>query len=425
MAAELPRRAAIGFAAASVTGMLLPATRAAAARRQVTASETVIGAGQWRPGTPAAPGPTVPREALLPLPGAMTGPEMVVSNNPETVTGAGWLTQHSRAGAARGGRARPLSGTFPLYLYHQNDTGGQAYLHVLISNPQASPVTVSMRGAAWTNADKPLVQDPASRAGTGPCHATSLDWLTGATRTYLGTTSVAAGRAVQAARIPMTGTILDGRFEITASGGVYVYTVVTTDGSATTAINLSQTDSAWARGNIASQTATTYGRESGVYAGSQWRTGRVTIEAGPPGSHLGLAVNTTQRQVATLDQTAPATAALTDSSQRSWGNYGARYDIDLALRNTGSTARTVDLTFGSNVTGTQDVPGNTWNGAVAVREDGGPRRTQTVYVRPTVPRDLIGRYVLAAGQERTVALEFYVPGLITAGSQLLLESVAG
>ncbi len=64
----------------------------------------------------------------------------------------------------------------PLYLYHQNSTGQAAWLHVLVSNPGTAPVTVSVRGAAWTNADKPLVQDPATRAGTGPCYATSADW---------------------------------------------------------------------------------------------------------------------------------------------------------------------------------------------------------------------------------------------------------
>ncbi|MER5967597.1 DUF3370 family protein [Streptomyces sp. NPDC002057] len=423
MTPDLSRRSLLGMAGASLVGgaLSLPATAGPASARS---EETVIGAGAWRPGPPTAPGPTVPRDLLLQLPGGTSGPEMVVSNNPETVTSTGWLTQHARNSQARGGSPRALSGTFPLYVYHQNSTGGQAYLHVLVSNPGSAPVTVSMRGAAWTNADKPLVQDPASRAGTGPCHATSLDWLNGTTRSYLATTSINPSQAVQAARLPMTGSILDGRFEITASAGVYVYTVVTGDGSPTTAINLSQTDSAWARGNIASQTATTYGRESGVYAGSQWRTGPVTIEAGALGSHLGLALNTTERQVPALDQTSPATAALRDSSQRSWGNYGARYDIDLVLRNPSAQARKVRVTFGSNVTGTQDVPGNTWNGALATTLDGGARQVQTVYVRPTAPRDTLGEYPVPALGQRSLRLEFYVPGLITAGSQILFESIA-
>ncbi|MFB7299213.1 DUF3370 family protein [Streptomyces rubiginosohelvolus] len=392
---------------------------------QVSAAATTIGESQWTAGTPTAPGPTVAKELLRQLPGSMAGPELVVSNNPETVTGPGWLMQHARTTANRGGRARALSGTFPLYLYHQNSTGGTAYLHVLVSNPGNSAVTVSARGSAWTNADKPLVQDPAQRAGTGPCHAVSADWAAGNLRTYLSPASVAPKKMVQVARIPMTGSILDGFFEITASGGVYTYTVITTDGSLTTAVNLSQTDSAAASGNIIGQTETTYGREAGVYGGSRWTTGRTTIDVPAAGKHLGLALNTTVRQVAALDQTAPATAALSDSSQRSWGNYGARYSIELALRNPGTQPRTARLVFGSNVTGSTDVPGNTWNGAMAVSVDGAAPQIQTAYVRPTVPRDTIGTYTLPAGATRTVTLDFVVPGLITAGSQLLLESVTG
>lgn len=384
---------------------------------------SAFGEGDWILGTPGAPGPTVPRDQLRQLPGTFAGPELVVSNNPETVTGPGWLMQHARTTATRGGAAHPLSGVFPLYLYHQNSTGGPAYLHVLVSNPNANAVTVSARGAAWTNADKPLVQDPAQRAGTGPCYATSADWLTGKVPTTLAPTRVAPRTAVEAARLPMTGSILDGRFEITADAGVYTYTVVTTDGDLTKAVNMSQTDSAWAPGNIVSQTDTTYGRQAGVYGASSWTTGATALDVPAAGRYLGLAVNTTERQAAALDQTAPATAALADSSLRSWGNYGAWYDIDLRLRNPSAGARSVRVTFGSNVTAATDVPGDTWNGAMAVSVDGGQETVRTVYVRPTVPRDTLAELALPAGATRSVRLRFLVPGLITAGSQILLESV--
>ncbi|WP_432181935.1 hypothetical protein [Streptomyces sp. NBC_00063] len=69
-------------------------------------------------------------------------------------------------------------------------------------------------------------------------------------KNYLAPTAVAPQRMVEAARLPMTGSILDGLLEITSSAGVYTYTVVTTDGSTTTAVNLSQSDSAAALGNI-------------------------------------------------------------------------------------------------------------------------------------------------------------------------------
>ncbi len=46
-----------------------------------------------------------------------------------------------------------------------------------------------------------------------------------------------------------------------------------------------------------------------------------------------------------------------------------------------------------------------------------------VTVHAAVPRDTRATYALAAGVTRTVGLDFTVPGLITAGSQPLLESV--
>ncbi|GLW57482.1 DUF3370 family protein [Kitasatospora phosalacinea] len=431
------RRTVLGLAPALLAGAAVPLAAAPAHARTgsdhleaarkgcgcATASTASVDAGSWTVGTPSAPGPTVPRDQLFPLPGGPTGAEMFVSNNPETFTGPGWLAQCARTTANRGGSAHPLSGTFPVYLYHQNSTGGTAYLHVLVSNPNNAAVTVQASGAIWTNADKPLVQDPAQRAGTGPCYATSYDWAAGTTRTYLAATAVQPRTVVEVAKVPMTSSIVDGLLEVTASGGVYVYTAVTTDGSTATAVNYTQNDAQAAPGNIVSQTATTYGREAGVYAASRWESGTFDVTVPAAGSYLGLALNTTQRQVAALDQTVAATAALADSSQRSWGNYGMRYAVRARLTNPSAQSRTAVLTFGSNVTAATDVPGDTWNGAASVRVDGGPARIATLYVRPTVPRCEIGRYVLAPGASTLVELEFEVPGLITAGSQLLFESV--
>lgn len=383
----------------------------------------VIDAAAWSSGTPGAPGPTVSRDDLVQLPGGPAGAEMFVSNNPETFTGPGWLAQCGRTSAGRGGAAHAMQGTFPVYLYHQNGTGGQAYLHVLVSNPQSSAVTVRARGAVWTNADKPLVQDPAQRAGTGPCYATSLDWATGGVRDLLAPTAIAPGAMAQVIRVPMASSIVDGLLEVTSTGGAYVYTAVTTSGSVTDAVNCTQHDDQAAPGNIVAQTDTTYGREAGVYAASRWDTGLFAVDVPEAGHYLGLAVNTTARQVAALDQTVPSVAALSDSSQRSWGNYGMRYGIRTRLRNPSVSARTVTMTFGSNVTGDTDVPGDTWNGAATLRIDGGTPQVKTLYVRPTVPRCPLGSFSLPPGTETLVELDFEVPGLITAGSQLLLESV--
>ncbi|MEU8002287.1 DUF3370 family protein [Catellatospora sp. NPDC049111] len=405
------------------TGTLLATVAILLAAAAPAAADTTVPDTGWAAGSPAGPGGTVALANLRQLPGAVTGSPIVVSNNPETFTGNGWLMLHSRTTPARGGAATPLSGTFPLYLYHQNGTSTTRYLHVLISNPNAEPVTVTMRGAAYTNAQKPLTADPAQRAGTGPCYAVADAWTRGTTTTYLSGTSIASGKAVQPTRITMAASnIADGRFEITASAGVYVYTVVTSDGSTTTATNLSQQNASYAPGNIASESPTTYGREAGVYSTSAWDTGQVTLPLPAAGRHLGLAVNTTAKQEPALDQTTAGTATMGDSSTRSWGNYGHRYTIRLVLQNPSTSARTVKVTFASNLVAATDVPGNTWNGPATVTVDGSGA-VQTLYTRPTVPLDQIGTYTVGANTSRTLTLTFYVPGLITAGQQLLLQTV--
>ncbi|MDI1463449.1 DUF3370 family protein [Catellatospora sp. KI3] len=401
----------------------MTAAVAALALAAPAAADTTVTTGAWTPGSPTGPGGTVPVADLHQLPGGTSGSPIVVSNNPETFTGNGWLMLHSRTTSTRGGSAHALSGTFPIYLYHQNGAGSTRYLHVFVTNPNAGSVTVSASGAAYTNAQKPLTSDPAQRAGTGPCYAVADAWSRGTTSSYLSGVSVAPGQAKQITRITMNASnIADGRFEVTASAGVYVYTAVTSDGNLGTAVNLSQQDTSYAPGNIKSETATTYGREAGVYSTSGWDTQTVNAPLPPAGNHYGLAVNTTSRQIPAPDQTTPALAALADSSTRSWGNYGHHYTIRLVLQNTAATSRTARVTFGSNITGATDVPGNTWNGPIAVT-DNGTTVVQTVYTRPTVPLDQLGTYTVAPGASRTLTLDFYVPGLITAGSQLLLESI--
>lgn len=378
----------------------------------------------WTNGTPTAPGPTVERGALRQLPGGPSGTELFVSNNPESVTAPGWLAQCARTTEARGGSAYEMSGRFSVYAYHQNQTGAPAVLHLLAVPAGRREVLLSARGAAYTNAEYPLIQDPAERAGSGPCYATSLDWARDSLKQFLYPTMARPGDVTELARVGLAkSAIVDALWEVTASSGVYLFTVLTADGDLDTATRYAFSDTAFATGNIISQTPTTYGREAGVYAASGWTTGSIGIEVPAPGSYLGLAVNTTSRQVAALDQTVPAVAALRDSSQRSWGNYGMRYDIDMSLHNPSSQPRRVRLDFGSNITAATDVPGDTWNGAMALREGSGRARIATVYTRPTAPLSPLADCRIPPCRVTQVRIRFEVPGLITAGSQLLLRSI--
>ncbi len=103
------------------------------------------------------------------------GNKIYVSNNPEIFKGEGWLMNNAgKACSGRSSSAYPISGTFNLYLFHINQTGRTAYLHVLVSNPSPSTaITVQSKGSIYTNSTYPL-----TGAGTGPSFKVSENWLT-------------------------------------------------------------------------------------------------------------------------------------------------------------------------------------------------------------------------------------------------------
>jgi hypothetical protein len=401
----------------------------------VTPAAAVADDPAWRPGTAPGPGRTVPVAQLRQLPGGLSGPETVVSNNPENVTGPGWLMLHSRT-TPYGGRAHPVTGDVPLYLYHQNGTDGTRYLHVLVSNPGTAPIQVSGVGSMYTNDQVALDPDPATRAGTGPSYRVARDWLdierdwrSPRANVRFGILTVPPRTAVQAVVARMNPrNLIDGRIRLTVvGGGAYLYTVMTADGSAGTAIGYSQRDDAAAPGNVQPEDPGVGepGRMAGVYANSAWTTEAaqpVAVPAGP--AYLGYALDTIRYNRADLDQSAPAVAALDNSSTRSYGNYGFRYHLAFALTNPDPAAsRTVRLSFGHAFSAATDAGETTWNGPVQVTDHTGTR-VEVVGTRPTAPRDAgpLGTWTLAPGATETVTLDLFVPGLIYSDAQLILES---
>ena len=182
------------------------------------------------------------------------------SNNPETVEGDGWLMQSARTDSQRGGTAYPLSGCFDVYLFHINQSGSAKYVHLLASNPNGSTVTLTGNGSMYNNSEKPLVG-----AGGGLNYQVSYDALFGTPRSTFNT-SIVPYSAQELVRIPLSS-MIDGRYELcTSGGGVYLYTVATSTGSANDAINLSQ--SGPAPGYIAQPDVDKFGREAGIYEGS-------------------------------------------------------------------------------------------------------------------------------------------------------------
>jgi hypothetical protein len=357
----------------------------------------------------AGPFTAVDASTLWPLPGVLGGPEKWVSNNPESFTGDGWLMQLARD-SARGGAAHPVTAA-TAYLFHVNHAGSKRTLHLIATNPGASTSTVTARGLLTSNASFPL-----SNAGTGPSYQVALASLTGDLTP--ATHSVAPGRGVEIASISLAdGAMADGRFQISATTGVYLYTVVTTSGRVDDAINASQGDPA--AGVIASPDASRYGREAGVYAGSEW-VGAATVAVPDGAAHLGLCFDTdakfAREGVFLQDQTAAATLRLDDSAERTWGAYGHRYDVTLKLHNPSARPRTATVRLASLVRSDASSPSFTWNAPFLVDDE-----VVTAWTTPRAPTTTLAQRELPAGGERTIRVQAVVPGLITTGAALILE----
>ncbi len=358
---------------------------------------------------------TIPGQDLKFLDGGLSGAQIWKSNNPETFTGTGWLMQSSRTDATRGGTATPLSGTFNTYLFHINTSGATRYVHVLVTNPQAGAITVSGKGSMYTNAEKPL-----GGAGTGLNYQTAKDWLYATYRTTFSNVSIPHFGAYQVYRATLNSSnMVDGRFEITASAGAYVYTVVTSTGSLTDAINATQ--GAAASGTIAQPGTNAYGREAGVYAASGW-TGTTPVEIAAAPAHVGFCLNTSSKFAVggsfLQDQTAGAVMTLNDSSPRTYANYGHKYDVTIALHNPGTTSRTVRFSLASNYLNSTNSPSFTYNGPITLNGT-----LKNIYTTPTSPKNTLSTWTIAPGANFNARVIFYVPGLITIGQQIILESI--
>ncbi|REE01177.1 DUF3370 family protein [Marinoscillum furvescens] len=373
------------------------------------AVSSTIPASSWQSGSISS---IVPPDELEDLGGQLEGTNIWKSNNPEIFRGTGWLMQNSRTDASRGGSATPMSGTFPIYLFHINKTGSQKYVHVLVTNPNSSTITISGKGSMYNNAEKPL-----TGSGTGQSFHVAKDWINNNPRTSFSNVSLGQYQAYEVAKLPVSNNgMIDGRFEVTASQGVYVYTVVTSGGSFTDAVNKSQGGPA--AGDIYSPGTNAYGREAGVYDESVWK-GTTNLPLPASTSHLGLALNTSSKfavnGVYLQNQNADDVMRLSDSADKTYGNYGHKYDITLAFTNPHSTSKTVSVYFGSNYTNSVNTPSFTYNGPVLMNGV-----TKNVYTTPTSPRQWLATWTVPAGGAFNGNFDFYVPGLITTGQQLVL-----
>jgi hypothetical protein len=340
------------------------------------------------------------------------GKPIYVSNNPEIFKGEGWLMNNAgKACSGRNSTAYPVSGTFNLYLFHINKTGRKAYLHVLVSNPNASTdITVQSKGSIYTNNDYPL-----TGAGTGPSFKVSENWLSGGPyNKSTASANIAPYKVREIAKVPMSSSnMIDGLLEVSTSNNAYVYVVITYDGSTSRAINLSQTTCA--PGDYKTESANTYGREAGVYKASKIY-GRIDATIPNYAAYAGFCLNTTAKFNSNLaEQTATAYSVLQGSSSRTYGNYGHLIEYGINLKNESSTGRYVKISIASN-SYDPDKTNATYNGPMDFNAS-----RKTVYLKLDDPKQDLGTVYVPAGTTKGFPLKLYVPGLITANSQLILQ----
>lgn len=371
----------------------------------------VRSASDWTPGPLA--GPIVPPDTLQPLSFQTAGPPILKSNNPEVIQGDGWLMTNSPRAEDRQGSESVLRGTFCIFLFHINKAGSSKFLHLLITNPQSQPVLLSGMGSMLTNRQEPLRRRP----GRGLNVRVARHWLHGSHRTRFDAIVLEPGRSLVVDRAGLRNrAMVDGRFQITAEGGVHVSTVVTSRGGSADAVNASCGGPA--AGEIFSPGPDRFGREAGICATSVL-TGVTAIEVPAPEAHLGLCLNTSNKFDPHLqDHTSPFAMRLGDSSDRTYANYGHAYDLTLLLTNPSAALRKVRLSFATNLVSTVNRPSFAFHAPIQVND-----AIQDVYVRPTDPLQVLGTYAIAAGAGQSVRLRYFVPGLISIGQQLIVESI--
>jgi hypothetical protein len=358
------------------------------------------------PVTGAPASQIIPNTSLNSLNVVKGGSPIYVSNNPEIFTGNGWLMQNARTDATRGGSLFTLGGTNVLYLFHINQSGSTKYIHILASNPNSSAITVTYKGSCYTNLTKPL-----TGAATGQSYFVAKDWLNN-TLPINGTTgSIPQFTVREIFKTSMNNSnMVDGRFEVSATGPAIYYVVITSTGNLTDAINASQ--GSFAPGQYYTETSSAFGREAGIYAtNTVTATNSITLPA--VASYTGFCLNTSNKFAPVENQNSAALMTMAQASSQSYGNYGHYYKVTLNITNAGSTARNVKMYFASNVTGA--ATNATWNGPV--KNNGA---VFDIYTTLNNPKVQLSSWTINPGTF-TNTLEFFVPGLITSNQQLIYQ----
>lgn len=381
----------------------------------------------------------IPVSAQRPLPNVVLGgAPFVKSNNPESFTSTGWLTQHAYAHPSRGGSNTWLSGSFNIFTSHYNKTGSTAFMQIILVNPHSTPVTITYRGAITGSGE---AGDANGVKGRSNYYLTSEKLLTLPTAVTTATIPANGGAVAIAVKQMNNGGSIEGTFFVTAAApGVFSYVVATATNSLNDALALAHNPATRrpATGNIERPSTASpfaFGKESGVYGFSNIKA-NVPVPMPTGVGNIGLSVNIAGYG-ATPDspyiQTSPSnkngsgqTLRLTDSALRTACNYGHEYNLTLVLQNPVNRPRKVRVWFAAN--SNTSGRGLTFNSAMQFNSQGPfkvltydavPKQELTV-VSPTNAASA----PLTVGPNGTlsVPVRFFTAGLSSAGSHFILET---
>jgi hypothetical protein len=411
---------------------------------QTTANRT-INTNEWTTGAmpdttgSGTPTTTILRQLIIPnanlqsLGVTLGGPKIIVSNNPERFTGDGWLYQHSFTDPTQGGVDYPISGTARIYMFHINYTSPAAtkYISLVVHNPGASAVTYSRKGSHYTNVDYPL-----TGAATGQSYWVSRDWLSNTPATTSGTIN-AGSKLIVFTKQMNSGNMFDGLYEITTSGPVYYYVVVTSSNVANTVRNAAAVNTPYAsfamppdprvtQSDYRQETGGTYARQAGVYTNSTATSDNTIVIPNVP-SRIGFCFNTASKFYPMLEnqnspiivKTPPTTDTVRsiNASSQSYGNYGMYYDVMFRMQNSSSVTKTVKVYMAGNENLVNAASSSgSWNSRININGT-----NVDVYNQFNNPRKLIGTFNIPAGTTN-IPIQVYVPGLITTNHQLIFET---
>ena len=107
-----------------------------------------------------------------------------------------------------------------------------------------------------------------------------------------------------------------------------------------------------------------------------------------------------------------------DSADRTYGNYGHKYDTTLRLFNTTGSPRSVRVSFGSNFTAATSTPSFTFSTPASFN---GARID--LWTTPTQPRQTIGTYTAPASGFFDARLTMFIAGLGVTNRQFIVETI--